>query len=246
MKKNKNNIEEQIIFGDLITGIALCFLGALYKENTLEAKGKEKLIVDFTNFDCFTFVETVLVLARCFINGKIFLRAFERRLKFIRYRQGVIAGYSSRLHYFTDWLRDNEKKKIVKDISKTIGGKTKCKKISFMTGHRHLYPALKSEKEFQKMLNFERNLSRKVFLIVDKTKTSLQIKKIQNGDIVAFATNVEGLDVSHVGFALWQGRNLYLLHASSKEGAVVVSQKTLPAYLKSKKKFTGIIVARPV
>jgi hypothetical protein len=54
----------------------------------------------------------------------------------------------------------------------------------------------------------------------------------------------EGLDVAHVGFAVWQEKNLHLLHASRKEGAVVISKKTLVAYLKSNKIFTGIIVAR--
>jgi hypothetical protein len=37
---------------------------------------------------------------------------------------------------------------------------------------------------------------------------------------------------------------LHLLHASGKEGGVVISKKTLAAYLKSNKKFTGIIIAR--
>jgi hypothetical protein len=57
-------------------------------------------------------------------------------------------------------------------------------------------------------------------------------------------TDQEGLDVVHVGFAVWQGKYLYLLHASSKERVVVISKKTLVAYLKSDKKVTGIIIAR--
>jgi hypothetical protein len=66
----------------------------------------------------------------------------------------------------------------------------------------------------------------------------------RNGDIIAFTTKDEGLDVSHVGFAIWQGKKLHLLHASSKEGGVVISKITLAAFLKANKKFTGIIVAR--
>ena len=81
---------------------------------------KRKLIVNFTQFDCFTFLETVLALAHCFVVGRISPREFRRKLKFIRYRQGIIAGYSSRLHYFTDWLRDNEQKKIVRRYFKTL------------------------------------------------------------------------------------------------------------------------------
>ena len=246
MKKKKANTREQITFGDLVAGIALCFLGAPYKEAALEAPGPEKLIVNLRQFDCFTFVESMLAFARWFASGKKTPREYMRQLKFIRYRKGVIAGYSSRLHYFTDWLSDNKKKKIIKNITKTMGGRPRLKKINYITANRGLYPALKNEKELQKMLTVEKNLSRKTFAIIDKNKFIASKEKIKNGDIVAFAANKEGLDVAHVGFALWQGRNLYLLHASSKEGAVVLSKKTLAAYLKANKKLTGIIVARPL
>jgi hypothetical protein len=94
------------------------------------------------------------------------------------------------------------------------------------------------------MLVIEKNISRKVFHIIGKDKVSQQKAKIRNGDIIAFTTKDEGLDVAHVGFAIWQGKNLHLLHTSSKEGGVVISKKTLVAYLDSNKKFTGIIVAR--
>jgi hypothetical protein len=74
---------------------------------------------------------------------------------------------------------------------------------------------------------------------------SRQKTRIKNGDVIAFATKDEGLDVAHVGFAIWQAKNLHLLHASSKKGGVVISATTIVAYLKSNKNFTGIIVARP-
>jgi hypothetical protein len=246
MKNQKTNIEEQITFGDLVTGIALCFLGAPYKEATLDGQGKEKLIVNLRQFDCFTFVESMLALARWFASGKKSPREYPRQLKLIRYRQGVISGYASRLHYFTDWLRDNEKKKIIKNVTRTLGGSTRRKKINFMTTNSGLYPALKNKSNYQQMLTAEKNISHRNITIIEKNKVSARIKNIQTGDIIAFATDVEGLDVAHVGFALRQGKNLYLLHSSSKEGAVVISKTTLAAYLKSNKKYTGIIVARPV
>ncbi len=106
------------------------------------------------------------------------------------------------------------------------------------------YPALKNEFEFQKMRLVEKNLSRKVFHMISKDKVSREKTKINNGDVIAFTTKDEGLDVAHIGFAIWQGKNLHLLHASRKEGAVVISKNTLVAYLKSNKNFTGIIIAR--
>lgn len=232
-------------YGDLIIAIGRLFINVPYQGATLEAPGKEKLIVNLAGFDCTTFVETALALTGCAIRGKITAAEFRKTLKSIRYRQGTINGYSSRLHYFTDWLHDGEKKKILINVSQQLGGKQLRKKIDFMTNHKKLYSALKNKQEFKKMLVVEKNLSRKVFYTIGKDKVGGQKTKIQNGDIIAFTTNQKGLDVAHVGFAFWPGKNLHLLHASSKEGGVVISAETLVAYLKSNKKFSGIIVARP-
>lgn len=246
MKKNKRNGKTQAAFGDLVTGIALSFLGAPYKEATLEEPGREKLIVNFRKFDCFTYVESMLALSRWFASGKKSPREYLRQLRLIRYRRGVIDGYSSRLHYFIDWLHDNQKKKILVDITKKMGGRLQRRKIDFMTKNDDLYPALQNKKQFKKMLAVEKNLSSRAFAIIDKRRFSSCQKKIRNGDIIAFTSAKNGLDVAHVGFALWQGRKLNLLHASSKERTVVISKKTLAAYLKNNKNYTGVIVARPL
>ena len=239
-------MQQDFFPGNLIAEIGRFFVGAPYKAGTLEALGKEKLIVNLSGFDCTTFVETVLALAECAIQGKITPAQFRKTLIFIRYRQGTINGYSSRLHYFADWLRDNEKKKILKDISRLFDAEAQRKKINYMTTHRELYAALKNENEFQKMLVVEKNISRKVFSVIGKDKINQHKTRIQNGDIIALTTNQEGLDVAHVGFACWQGKNLHLLHASNKEGCVTLSVKTLLTYLKSNKKFSGLIIARPI
>jgi hypothetical protein len=231
-------------YGDLIVEIGRLFINKPYKAGTLESSGKEKLIVNVSAFDCTTFVETVLALAKCAAAGKLSRPEFRKNLKLIRYRQGKIDGYSSRLHYFTDWLRDNEKKKMLKDISRQFDAEAQRKKINYMTLNRTSYPALKNEFEFRKMRLVEKSISRKVFHIISKDKVSRQKTKINTGDVIAFTTKDEGLDVAHAGFAIWQRKNLHLLHASSKEGGVVISQKTLVAYLKSNKKFTGSIIAR--
>ena len=238
--------ESDSFYGDSIVEIGCLFINIPYKAKTLENLGKEKLIVNVSCFDCNTFVETVLALARCAIAGKLSRSEFRKNLKLIRYRQGKIDGYSSRLHYFTDWLHDNEKKKILKDVSRQFDTEAQRKKINYMTFNRAFYPALKNEFEFQNMSVIEKNLSRKIFHIISKDKVNRQKTKINNGDVIAFTTKDEGLDVAHVGFAIWQGKNLHLLHASSKESGVVISKKTLVAYLKSNKKFTGIIIARPL
>lgn len=237
-------LKQDLFPGDLIIEIGRFFLGAPYQTGTLEAAGREKLIINLAEFDCTTFVETVLALTQCAAAGKLSPSEFRKNVKFIRYRQAKIDGYASRLHYFTDWLRDNEKKKVLRDVSRLLNGKPKYKKINFMTTHRELYAGLKNEEHLSKMFLVEKNLSRRVFYVIDRDKVPRMQSAIQQGDIIAFATDQEGLDVAHVGFAARQDRHLHLLHASSKEGAVVISKETLPAYLRLNKKFTGILIAR--
>ncbi|GAB6268847.1 MAG: DUF1460 domain-containing protein [Smithella sp.] len=236
---------DNLSYGNLIIEIGFFFINKPYKTETIENRGKEKLIVNVSGFDCTTFVETVLALARCASSGKISRTEFRKNLKSIRYRQGKMNDYSSRLHYFTDWLRDNEKKGILTDVSSRLGGKPQQNKINFITAHQELYTPLKDKAQLARMSAIEKKLSRKTFSVIDKDKVTTQRSKIYNGDILAFTTNQEGLDVAHLGFAIWQGKSLHLLHATSKEGNVVISKKNLVAYLKSNKKFTGIIVARP-
>ena len=238
------SLEQNLFPGLLVVEIARFFLGAPYQAGTLETAGRERLVINLAAFDCTTFVETVLALARCATAEKLLPSEFRKNVKYIRYRQAKIDGYASRLHYFTDWLRDNEKKALLKDISRPLGGKPVRKKINFMTTHRELYAGLKNQAQQSKMLLVEKNLSRRDFNIIGKDKLAGLQAGIREGDIIAFATDQEGLDVAHVGFAVRQGRHLHILHASSKEGAVVISKETLPAYLKSNKKFTGIIIAR--
>jgi hypothetical protein len=231
--------------GELVAAIGLSFLNSPYRAGLLEAGSKERLIVDFRSFDCSTFIETVIALARCVqFNNDLSDKNFRRELQFIRYRGGIIAGYASRLHYFSDWLYDNSKKGIIRDISRQIGAKEKTKVINFMTSHLSNYPALGDKKVFQSMQNIERKISRRKMHVLPVSGLADAQAKIRTGDIIAFASKREGLDVGHVGFALWLGERLHLLHASSRVKGVVISAKPLLAYLKQNSQFTGIIAAR--
>lgn len=240
----QSGVLQDLFPGDLIIELGRCFLAAPYRAGTLEAPGREKLVITLKEFDCTTFVESVVALALSADDQPLSPLAFSKNLKRIRYRGGKIVGYASRLHYFTDWIRDNVKKKILDDITASLGGKGLRKKISFMTDHRSLYPALKNKAAYEKMLQVEKSLSRKTFAVIPSGSLRAVASKIKNGDIIAFATDEDGLDVLHTGFAARQGKKIYLLHASSKEGAVVMSSKPLTAYIKSNKKISGVLVAR--
>jgi hypothetical protein len=239
----RSELVQDLFPGELIALIGRSFLGVPYQAGTLEKKGRERLVATLAAFDCTTFVETVLALARCVRKDKLSAPEFHKHLKYIRYRGGKVNGYASRLHYFTDWLGDNEQKKVVKNVTRLLGGKPRRKRINFMTTHRDLYPALASPAALARMRGVEKRLSAKT-LHVAGSRVFRRKTGIQTGDVVAFTTDQQGLDVVHTGFAVKVGRSLRLLHASSKEGAVVFSTETLPGYFRGNKKFSGLMVAR--
>ncbi|HQL01562.1 MAG TPA: DUF1460 domain-containing protein [Smithellaceae bacterium] len=237
---------ERGAYGEWLISVARIFLGAPYRAATLEKPGPERLRVELSAFDCVTYVETVLALSACADQGKISQTQFRKNLQEIRYRGGKIEGFASRLHYFSDWISDNEKKRVVAGVSKGQGGAPLRKKISFMTSHRDAYPALKQETEFQRMQEAEKRLSRKAIRMFGRSDLLSAADRIFPGDIVAFVTNAEGLDVAHVGFAVKEGRALRLMHASRKEGKVAISGQTLSAYVKARRSLAGVIIARPL
>jgi hypothetical protein len=59
-------------------------------------------------------------------------------------------------------------------------------------------------------------------------------------------TTIEGLDVTHLGFAVWKNGNLHLMHASMSHGKVVVDERTLYDYLSTRKSCPGVRVVRMV
>ena len=228
----------------LVLEIGKFFLGKPYRVGTLETKGTEHLVINLREFDCFTFVENVVVLAWCLKSQQKVFEAFWRALKKTRYRNGRMQGYSSRLHYFSDWIYDNRKKGIVRDVTADMGGRPVRKTIHFMTTHPDLYPALKNVRNLQAMKSVERAISKRSLYYIPRKVLKTLKGRIAEGDIIAFTTTTEGLDVQHVGFAAKVNNRVHLLHASTLEGKVVLSKKTLYRYLMQSRARSGIMVAR--
>jgi hypothetical protein len=155
-----------------------------------------------------------------------------------------LQGYSSRLHYFSEWIHDNQRKGILKDVTGEIGGRPLRKAINFMTTHPELYPPLKNAANFRSMKSVEERISRRPLFFIPKKDLIRFEDRICNGDLIAVTTNIEGLDVQHVGLATRVKHRIHLLHASSAEGKVVLSQKTLYRYLMQSRVRSGIMVAR--
>ncbi|TSA29308.1 MAG: DUF1460 domain-containing protein [Ignavibacteriales bacterium] len=232
---------------EIIIEIGKSFLGTDYAANTLEKGDKENLVINLTRLDCYTFLETSLVFARCIKKGKTSFEDYQTELTNIRYRDGKLKEYPSRLHYFSDWIYDMDDRDIGKDITKEIGGKRYVKKINFMSTHVDSYRQLKENPKFVKEIsNIERQIStRKYFFIPQEEIASIE-NKIQSGDIIGITTNVEGLDIAHTGIAIrMDDGRIHLMHAPNVGYKVQITEKPLADYIKGNKKQTGVIVLRP-
>lgn len=221
------------------------FLDKPYAAGTLETKGEERLVVRLDSLDCTTFVETVLALILTEQENNLTYKAFIHNLTRIRYRNGIINGYSSRLHYFSDWVKNNESKGFLHERTQDLSHSSYPLTLSFMTSHPKAYPALKDNPlEVEKMRTIEAQWQNKVIFYIPKQRLNQPIKElpIHNGDILALTTSIKGLDVVHMGFACWIKGKLHLLHASSAKGKVILDSVSLYEYSKNKNAHTGIRV----
>jgi hypothetical protein len=227
-----------------ISSNATFFLNTPYKGGTLDINKKEKLVINLRELDCLTFVENVLALYICRKDSSLNLQNFIPTIKRIRYRNGNLKGYASRLHYSTDWLFNNSEKGIIKDITKQTGGTPFNVSVNFMSNHSDKYKSLKTKKSVNRIKEIENNINSRKYYYIYKTRIKDIERNIENGDIIFITTNINGLDIAHVGYAINVNNRIHLLHASSQLNKVVISENPLHEYLSDIKHFTGIMIAR--
>ena len=239
--------EKQTPAGELIVKVGSLFLGTPYVANTLEQDGDERLVINLREMDCTTFAESCLALTRTIKSREPGLEQYARELMNIRYRDANISGYASRLHYTTDWIYNNQQKKLVTDITKDINGYPYVKTINFMSTHPESYRHLSSNRQLvDAMAAIESGISGRQHYYIPKERISDFENQFQDGDIVALTTSINGLDVSHMGILVLKDGRIHLMHASTTAKKVVLSEETLREYLQNSKSVTGIIVARPL
>jgi len=221
------------------------WLGTPYAGGTLEVEGPERLTIELSRFDCFTLVESCLASAQA-AKGDGDFAAFAAALRRLRYRDGRIDGYPSRLHYTVDWAHDNERKGLVRDLTAELGGEPLAKEIHFMTRHRDKYPKLKDQAFFEEMVEVERAINQRKRFFIPKARIPDIESRIHDGDILAMVAGIDGLDVVHVGFAIHQDDRLHLLHASSRSKRVEITPRPLADYMAGVKSQIGLMVFRPL
>ncbi|MEL6699237.1 MAG: N-acetylmuramoyl-L-alanine amidase-like domain-containing protein [Bacteroidota bacterium] len=231
--------------GEVAATIGKRFLGIPYVGKTLEVGENESLVINLHGLDCTTFLENVVVLTRLQQEQDLNVTAFQQALTELRYRSGTLEGYPSRLHYFSEWLIDNEKKGWIKNITLDIGGVPYKKKIDFMSTHRSSYARLEgNDANWQDIREVEVRLNQQSFFYIPKDYIRNLEDNIATGDLIAITTSIQGLDVVHTGFAYRKNGRVHLLHASTGSKQVEISTKPLYEYMAGIRHQSGIMVAR--
>jgi len=227
---------------------ALFFLGTPYVAGTLEHNEDEDLVVNLRELDCMTLVENCLALSRTMQLPSPEWESFERELRQIRYRNGFINGYPSRLHYSTDWIYDNAGKGIIEDVTYALGGRKFKTDVHYMSENYEKYAHLANNPDnVQQILLVEQAINaRNNYYYIPKKEIAQRQSLIKNGDIICFTTAIPGLDISHLSIAYWNKNQLTFIHASFSAKKVIINSDSLIDYCNSIRTCTGIMVLRPI
>ncbi|GJQ42233.1 MAG: DUF1460 domain-containing protein [Ignavibacteriota bacterium] len=233
---------------EVLVEIGKSFIGTEYLAHGLETDGDEQLVINLLGLDCTTFVENVLALSRCVKEKQTSFEDYSEELQFIRYRDGIINGYPSRLHYFSDWIYNNVSKGIVEDITEQIVGKAIQFKLNFMSTHPESYKQLNENPDLIPQIKIqEEEISSRIYYYIPKDEVELKEKFINEGDIIAITTTVEGLDIGHLGIAVkMDDERIHLLHAPTVNTKVHITKEPLSDYLMKYKRHSGVIVLKPL
>lgn len=232
--------------GELMVETARFFLDVPYVAATLE-KDPEQLVVNLHELDCMTLVETTTALVMTLRDSVPSYEGFKSHLQSNRYRNGQIQDYTDRLHYTSDWIYENQKRGVVKDVTREIGGVPHVFNLSYMSAHADSYPALKNNPErVARIAAKEKEIaSRNCYGFIDQNCIDSLASGIQAGDIVGFISTVNGLDIAHVGIVDWVNGNLSFIHASSTDKKVIQNPEPMSDYVKSIKRNSGVVIIRP-
>ena len=218
-------------------------LGITYKGGLLDEPDEEKLVVTLGGSDCVIYVEMSLAMAMTTLQSRTSYDAFRDNLTFIRYREGEIDGYPSRLHYFSDWLITNQEKGLLAILFQEDGLPV-IDPPDFMTQNRENYRHLADDDSmFNKIRSMEERLSQRRLVYIPQDRIPEFEHRFETGDILAFVTTIDGLDITHTGLVKMDGDRAGFYHASMT-GSVIVDPNTIHHYTVNRRNINGIVVAR--
>lgn len=241
--------------GERTATVGRALVGTRYKSFTLEIDNRiEAPSVNFNGMDCWTFYENALAFARM-LNEPEENWTPEQMLHYIeldRYRGGQCTGeYLSRLHYLEDWLADNDRRGLVEDLTRSLGGSSVPHSAREMTvGWRHYRYLAANRSLLGPLRQMEARVSSHPLYQIPKSRVASIEGRLRSGDIIGIISR-DGpgrYSTSHVGLALRAADgSLHFMHASSPRNyGHVVIDSTLSSYLARYRTDSGILVARPI
>jgi len=240
--------------GQRVAEIGRAQAGTHYKSFTLEIDNRiEAPSVNLTGLDCWTFFETSLAFARMLDEPKENWTP-QTMLKYIeldRYRDGKCTGsYLSRLHYLEDWLHDNNRRGMVKDLTRDLGGVPAAHDAVEMTKAWKSYRYMSHNPDLRAgIAQMEARVASEPLYYIPKSQVAGIESHLQSGDIIGICSHDGALiGTSHVGLAYRTSDGvLHFMHASAPHnyGKVVLDQR-LSDYLYHFRSDAGIMVARPL
>ena len=201
--------------------LSATFVGRPYLDQPLVGSPTEpeKMVSRLDGFDCVTFVESVLALARSRTPTD-----FEQELAAVRYDQGRV-DWLARNHYMTLWIERNGSAGIVRPQGvEHWTGETPVRRLCCLGD----YPPL------------DRRIA---FLPADAADRLGEWGR--SGDVLCFVSQRDDLDTFHVGLLVRRDADLTLRlrHASRSAGSVV--EQPLTEFLVASET-PGLLVARPL
>ncbi len=218
-------------------------MGMPYVDGLLDEPDEERLVVTLDGTDCVIYVEMSLALTMTTLQGKTAAGDFRKNLAAVRYREGTVDGYGSRLHYFSDWLITNQDEGLLtllfqEDELPGIGP------VRFMTGNRERYRHLAgNDRHWRQIREAEERLDDRVLRYIPADRIPEFEPHFQSGDVLAFVTTIDKLDISHTGLVLMDGNRAGFYHASLT-GSVITDPGTIHEYVQRRETIRGIVVAR--
>ena len=214
------------------------WLGSPYRAFSLDQSPAERLQIDLQGFDCFLLVEQALALARSQT-----MAGFEHELPQLRYG-GQATDYCHRQHYFTRWAQTAIAQGAIQDLNPELAGaKQRRRRLDFMSRHPGSYKPMQQQRHRDCIGALERKLH------VEQSFIPLQalpavMPMLRNGDIFTLVTDVDGLDVTHVGLVERQGNQVNGLHAAPGHG--VIRSPDLVRYGREVDNVIGMSFFRPL
>jgi len=211
-------VDEETGLAARIAWISAYFLGWPYVECSLGGGPNlpEELRVSLKAFDCVTYIEVVLALARTQTADE-FVDAIRR----IRYRNGKVDWFH-RNHYMVDWARNNEERGLIANLTAGPLSADKTCTLNLIAG----FPTRTA-----------------TFRYFPTQSLDPIVERVETGDLIFFVSTSTTLDVFHTGLLVKREGNPLLRHATRTANAVI--EQGLSEFI-SNNIMAGFILLRPL